>query len=246
MALDVVKKLRYIIYFLAVSIMILLIVALLFYIVIEAKTANIADFTVLGAISNAITAIIGLPLLTATFLYLLATRGMVDEMKKQRAIIEEPAVSIKVVPSEDAVNVLNLVLKNTGGGAAYDVSVTFNPDIPYKGNITLNQLNMFHNMALLDKGESVEMLLASAIEYFKSKNPKKTKATLEYYTTPRYQREINPEPKVRIIEIDLEERKHQRQIVTRTMNDLVKEIEELKQGLLLIARDIEEGKKEKE
>lgn len=245
MALDVGKLLRYIIYFLAVPVFILLIVLLLFYIIIESKIANTMDFTALGAISNAITATIGLPILTVTFLYLLATRAMVDEMKKQRALIEEPAVSIKAVPSADAANILNLVLKNTGNSAAYDVSVTFDPDIPYKDRITLNQLNMFHSMALLDKGESIEVFLASAVEYFNSNKPKKTKATLEYYTTPRYQREINPEPRVRIIEIDLEERKDQRQIRTRTMDDMVKEIEELKQGLLIIARDIEEGKVKK-
>ena len=245
MALDIGKLLRYFIYLLAVSVFILLIVALLFYIVIESKIAIVMDFTALGAISNAITAIIGLPLLTVTILYLLATRAMVDEMKRQRATIEEPAVSIKVVPSADAANILNLVLKNTGGGAAYDVTVKFNPDIPYKDNITLNQLNMFHNMALLDKGESVELFFASAPVYFKSDKPKKTKATVEYYITPPYQREINPKPKIRIIEINLEERKDQLQIRNRTMNDLVKEIEELKQGLLLIARDIEEGKVKK-
>jgi hypothetical protein len=138
-----------------------------------------------------------------------------------------------------------LNLKNTGGSAAYDVSVKFDPDIPYENSITLNQLNMFHRMALLDKGESVELFLDSAPEYFKSNKPKKTKATVEYYTTPLYQRERNPEPKTRIIEIDLEERKTQMQIRNRTMNDLVKEIEELKQGLLLIARDIEEDKRKK-
>jgi len=239
---DIGKLIKYIIYFLIITILILLAIVLLFYIIIETKIANTMDFTALGAISNAITALIGLPLLTVTFLYLLATRAMVDEMKKQRQAIEEPAVSIKAVPSADAANILNLILKNSGGGPAYDISVSFDPDLPYKDNITLNQLNIFHDMALLDKGESVELFFASAPEYFKSNKPKKTTATLEYYITPRLQREIDPEKKVRIIEIDLEERKDQLQIRNRTMDDLVKEIEELKQGLLLIAREIEERK----
>jgi len=84
-----------------------------------------------------------------------------------------------------------------------NVTVKFNPDIPYKDNITLNQLNMFHNMALLDKGESVELFFASAPVYFKSDKPKKTKATVEYYITLTVSREINPKPKIRIIEINL-------------------------------------------
>ena len=96
---------------------------------------------------------------------------LIDEMKKQRAATEEPAVSIKVVPSTDAANVLNLVLKNSGGSPAYNVSVKFDPDLPYK-DITLNQLNLFHDMALLDKGESVELFLASAPDYFRSNKQK--------------------------------------------------------------------------
>jgi len=129
------------------------------------------DFTAIAAISNAITAFIGVLLFIVTFFYLLATRAMVDEMKKQRAATEEPAVSIKVVPSTDAANVLNLVLKNSGGSPAYNVSVKFDPDLPYK-DITLNQLNLFHDMALLDKGESVELFLASAPDYFRSNKQK--------------------------------------------------------------------------
>ncbi|MFZ2473221.1 MAG: hypothetical protein WAW52_14920 [Methanothrix sp.] len=245
MALDIGKLIKYIIYLLAILLFILAAISLLIYVIVELKMSDARDFTAMGAISNAITAVVGLLIFIVTFLYLLATRAMVDEMKRQRAAIEEPAVSIKVVPSADAANILNLVLKNTGGGAAYDVTVKFNPDIPYKDNITLNQLNMFHNMALLDKGESVELFFASAPVYFKSDKPKKTKATVEYYITPPYQREINPKPKIRIIEINLEERKDQLQIRNRSMDDLVKEIEELKQGLLLIARDIEESKVKK-
>lgn len=203
------------------------------------ELADSIDFTVIGAISNLITAIIGLPLLTITLFYLLATRDMVQEMRKQRAIIEEPAVSLKAVPSTDAANAINLALKNTGGGPAYDVSVKFNPDIPYWKDISLNQLNLFNKMSLLDKGETIELFLASAPEYFKSDKPKKTTATIEYYTTPHHQRNINSEPRRRrIIEIDFEERRNQLQVRHRGINDLVEEIEELKQGLLLIASNV--------
>jgi hypothetical protein len=235
---DIGKVMKSVISFLIIIILICICIFILFYIIIEARLANSTDFTAIAAISNAITAFIGLPLFAVTFLYLLATRAMVDEMKKQRSAIEEPVVSIKVVPSSDATNVLNLVLKNSGGGPAYDISVKFDPDLPYKDSKTLNQLNIFHNMVLLDKGESVELFLASAPEYSRSNKPKRTTATLEYFITPRLQREINSERKVRIIEIDIEERKDQLQIRNRTMDDLVQEIEELKQGLLLIAGEI--------
>lgn len=242
---DIVKNAKWFIYLLIV-LFISTIIYVTLYIVIEnmlvAIETIISDrtgFADIGSRSNAITAIIGLSLLTLTLFYLLATREMVQEMRKQRAIIEEPAVSLKAVPSADAANAINLVLKNTGGGPAYDVSVKFDPDIPYWDDISLNKINLFHKMSLLDKGEIVELFLASAPEYFKSDKPKKTIATIEYYTTPHHQRNNNSGPRrIRIIEIDFEERRNQLQVRHRGINDLVEEIEELKQGLLLIASNV--------
>lgn len=230
------KKLAiWIIYFLILVSLVLIINYAFLLVINETKIADGSDFTALGAISNATTAIIGIFLLTLTLGYLLETRNMVQEMKKQRAIIEKPAVSLKAVPSTDAANIINLVLKNTGGGPAYDVTVEFDPDLPYD-NKSLNELNMFRKMTVLDKGESVELFFASAPEYFKSDNPKRSTATIKYYTNPHHQNEIKPE--IRITEIDIEERKDQLYVSQRGIDDLVDEIEELKQGLLIISSNI--------
>ncbi|HOI68712.1 MAG TPA: hypothetical protein PLN41_03060 [Methanothrix sp.] len=234
------NKLKCVVYSLVIILLVLAIGSLIIFIVIETAMVDSIDFTAIGAISNVITAIIGIPLLAITLSYLLATREMVQEMRKQRAIMEEPAVSLKAVPSADAANVINLVLKNTGGGPAYDVSVKFDPDIPYEG-MTLNQLNMFRKMSVLDKGESVELFFASAPEYFKSKKPKRTTATIEYYIAPNDQSDINSKPLKRNIVIDLEERRNQLQLRQKNMNDLVEEIIELKQGVLFIASNINEN-----
>ncbi len=165
-------------------------------------------------------------------------------MEKQRELQEEPAVSIKIMPDMKEPHILNMVVKNTGGGPAYDVSVTFDPDIPYD-KISLNRLRMFNKMPLLDKGERIEFFFASASEYFKSDNPKFTTATIQYYKTPPSDQNNSTKLITRRINIDIIERENQLRIGKRDMDDLVDEIEELKHGLLIIAKEVEENTREK-
>ena len=52
-------------------------------------------------------------------------------MKIQRENQEEPVVSVKILPDSTNFEMLNIVIKNTGGSPAYDVSIWFDPDLPY-------------------------------------------------------------------------------------------------------------------
>lgn len=140
----------------------------------------------LSSISTSIASIGGLLLLIVTFLYLLETRKMAVEARRQRELLEEPAVSIKVLPERKDPNFLYIVIKNTGGGPAYDISIEFNPNLDYRGS-TLNELNMFKNMPLLDKGEEVSFFFDSAVNFFKSDKPMQIKAKVIYFLTPASQ-----------------------------------------------------------
>jgi len=190
------------------------------------------------ALFVAITAIGGLFLFIATAINTIKTRDMATEMKKQREMLEKPAVSVKIVPDSKHSHLLNMVIKNTGGGAAYDVSISFNPDLPY-WDTHLNLLRIFQNMPLLDKGESIEFVFASAIEYYKSSNPKFTTATVKYFLSPQNTRSDSDPIQTRIINIDIMERQGQMQTKLKDIPELVDEIEELKQGLLMILSDME-------
>lgn len=194
-------------------------------------------FLNVSSISTAVGVIINILLFVVTFFYLLATRKMVEEMRKQRESVEMPVVSIKIVPDSKLFGLLNLNVKNTGGSPAYDVSITFDPDIKYKKS-SLNELTMFQNMPVLDKNENIEFLFGSAHEYFNSNNPKSTTAKIKYYLKPKdvkpnHSKERN-DPIERSIRINFEERKGQLYANKSSMDDLVKEIEEIKQGLLMI------------
>lgn len=208
----------------------------------EWYTAVESISTGVGAIATFVASIVGIIILYITFLSLRETRKMVLEMEKQRELQEEPAISIKVVPDAKEPHILNMVVKNTGGGPAYDVSATFDPDIPYD-NTTLNGLRMFKKMPLLDKGEIIEFFFASAPEYFKSDKPKYTTATIQYYKTPPINTDNDFKPIIRSINIDIIERENQLNIGKRDLDDLVDEIEELKHGLLIIAKEVEENRR---
>jgi hypothetical protein len=205
------------------------------YTAIESVSTGIAAF------SAFIAAFVGLFILYFTYQSLRATRKMVVEMQKQTELQEDPAVSIKIIPDTKKPQILNMVIKNTGGGPAYDVSVTFDPDIPYD-KTTLNGLRMFKKMPLLDKGEIIEFFFASAPEYLKSDKPKYTTASIQYYKTPLVIDDNQIRPIIRYIEIDIIERENQLRIGERDIDDLVDEIEELKHALLIMAKEVEENK----
>ena len=190
------------------------------------------------ALVVAITAISGILLFITTAYYTLKTRDMANEMKRQRVILEAPAVSVRIVPNSKYSSLLNVVIKNTGGGAAYDVSIRFDPDLPY-WDTHLNLLRIFQKMPLLDKGESIEFVFASAIEYYNSSNPRFTTVTIQYYLSPQNTRAESDPVQTRIIEIDVIEREGQMQTKTKDIPELVDEIQELKQGLLMILSDME-------
>lgn len=196
------------------------------------KSVNLDQqfFTVLGSVSTSIASIGGVLLLFVTFMYLIETRKMTIESRRQRELLEEPAVSIKVVPEYKDPNFLFLVIKNTGGGPAYDISVEFQPDLDYRGS-TLNELNMFKNMPLLDKGEEVSFFFDSAVDFFKSQKPMQVTAKITYFMTPANKK--GSKQFSREIKINFEERKGQLHLIRRDIHDLVNEVEELKHALLI-------------
>jgi hypothetical protein len=187
-------------------------------------------YTVLSSVSSSIASVGGLLLLVVTFLYLLVTRKMAVETTKQRKLLEEPAVSLKIIPDNKDPNFLFFVLKNTGGGAAYDISIVFNPDLNYRAS-SLNKLKMFNNMPLLDKGEEIKFFFDSAIQFFKSDAPTETTVTITYFNTPKINK--GSKPIKREIIIDFEERKGLLYLNRRDVHDLVNEVEELKHALLI-------------
>nr|WP_026682639.1 hypothetical protein [Priestia megaterium] len=180
-------------------------------------------YSQLTAISTAVASVGGITLLFLTYFTYLETR-------KQRIAQEEPVVTLRLITDEKNSSFLNFHLKNTGGGPAYDLKVTFNPDLPY-GDTTLNNLKMFRRMPLLEKGEEVTFFFDTAMNYFNSDKPTTVNASAIYYTLPKDNRSARKLE--RDFEINIDERKGQRQIIKKDLNDLIKEIEEIKHFMVI-------------
>lgn len=189
----------------------------------DKQNLNTESYTALTAISTTVAAIGGLTLLFVTYLTFLET-------KRQRIAQEEPIVTLKVVPDTKHINFLNFVLKNTGGGSAYDLNITFTPNLKYS-DTTLNELSMFKRMPLLEKGEEIIFFYDSFIDYLESGQPLKIEAKATYFTLPENNR--SSKKIEREFEIDFAERKGQMQLNKKDMNDLIKEIRELKHFIVI-------------
>ncbi|WP_339181713.1 hypothetical protein NST56_10145 [Bacillus sp. FSL R5-0560] len=178
----------------------------------------------LSAIATTVAAIGGLALLIVTYI-------SYTEVRRQRVAMEEPAVTVKVMPDKESLGCLNLELKNTGGGQAYDVNVVFDPDIPYR-DMSLNKLNIFQRTALLEKGEEISFFFNTIDQYKKSNSPMKSNVLISYYTAPKESR--GAKKIVRSYEIDFAERYGLSHLVKRNMDDLVDQVEDLKHVLAAI------------
>ncbi|MGX9134966.1 hypothetical protein ACWV26_11400 [Rummeliibacillus sp. JY-2-4R] len=203
-----------------------LFIAILIFILVKQVISIKGDsnfYTSLSAISTGTAALGSVCLLFVTYFTFLETR-------RQRISREEPIVTLRLIPDNKNSNFLNIVLKNSGGGPAYDLQAVFSPDLPY-GDTSLNNLNMFKRMPLLDSGEEVVFFYDSLIDYIKSPNPKLVTAYLSYYTFPKEVR--NAKKFTRSFEINFEERYGQRQLVKKDMNNLVNELEELKHAIII-------------
>ena len=179
-----------------------------------------------------------------------ASFEVLEEMKKQT----EPAISVKVVPDRNNFDLLNLVIKNTGGGPAYDISIKFIPDLPYKGTFNmLNDLPKLQNISILDKNETIEFFLVSSFVFEEKNNknvtttsfPKQTQVVIKYGLSPKLTDGKIVKEKSRVYNINIFEDQGQKFVVSKNINNLVNEIEELKQGILILLSRIENnGNKE--
>ena len=199
------------------------IIVFLLFLFLDKNNLDPNTYLQISAISTAVASVGGITLLFLTYFTYLETR-------KQRIAQEEPVVTLRLITDEKNSSFLNFHLKNTGGGPAYDLKVTFSPDLPY-GDTTLNNLKMFTRMPLLEKGEEVTFFFDAAMNYFNSDKPTVVNAQAIYYNLPRDNKSARKLE--RNFEINIDERKGQRQIIKKDLNDLIKEIEEIKHFIVI-------------
>jgi hypothetical protein len=90
-----------------------------------------------------------------------------------------PRVFFDIYPSK--LNLLDMVLRNSGNSTAYNISCHFNPDIIYYNDKTLSDLKFFKNLPFLENNREVTFAFRSLLTIVNDKEiPKITTVTITY------------------------------------------------------------------
>lgn len=116
--------------------------------------------------AGAITAVFTIVVAASTVVYAFLTHALVRENRLVRKHQTQPALAIYVTPSDRWLNVLELVIRNSGGSVALNIRWTVEPrptDLAQYG-FAINSLALFDGLTHLTPGQEVRTFLGSALE----------------------------------------------------------------------------------
>jgi len=118
-------------------------------------------------------------LVLLTLAYVLLTRNMVKEMKTARETQLRPYIIIDFEFYKT--NICNMVIKNVGNGAAFDVQMIFEPDVIYRQpDIKLSDLPVFKQLKFFPAGKEIRFFFRSMIDKSDGNIQKQFDAKLTY------------------------------------------------------------------
>ena len=94
-----------------------------------------------------------------------------------------PRLFFDILPGNVNPNLLDVVLRNSGGSPAYNINCTFDPDLPFYGSTTLSKLNIFKNVPFLEHREELRFFyrdLFSILNEGEAYGSKQTKVSITY------------------------------------------------------------------
>ncbi len=124
------------------------------------------------ACAQALTAVL---LVGATIFYAWRTHDMANEMRRARELQSRSNVQLRLEHNDWNPAVMQLVIHNTGAGAALDVSVSFTPDIWHpllrqkNTNLRMSEIRLFKGIAKLAGGQQVVTFFDTSMHYFNDK-----------------------------------------------------------------------------
>jgi hypothetical protein len=156
-----------------------------------------------------------------------------EESKKQREVLNTPVVTAKISNLNPYDNLLYFIIENSGNAPAYDVSLELENDIEYN-DTTLNSLELFKNNPIIGPKEKISFFIDTASEYLDSDKPLENKVYINYYKYPNELRKSKPRPEINIIDLKPLIKHDTLQVKKHNINDLVKELKELKEIMTII------------
>lgn len=142
--------------------------------------------------SDNITLIFSGVVAVSTVIYALLTWSLVSETKRMRKAQTNPFVSVISEPSEQWINLTDLVIRNIGLGPAYDIKFRITPDFEYVcGKFLSNVRVMKDGIPYLAPGQEIRFQLTELIVDY----DKKIKSPFCIYTIYKnYNKENFEEP----------------------------------------------------
>jgi hypothetical protein len=130
---------------------------------------NEPNSTIILAISTVILALSTIALAYFTFM-------LYSETKKMRLTQIQPEISIFISPQRQWINLIDLTIKNTGPGTAYDVKFSVSPDFYFglrKGYDLLKDLPLIKNgISYMSPNQEFKFLLLCLMDYHGKESPK--------------------------------------------------------------------------
>jgi len=197
-----------------------------------------AVMTSVSSISTATAAVVGVFVLLVALGSLRTSQGMLDEMRKQREATERPIISVATVLETRKPGILNLRIANTGRGPAYDLKVSFAPDIPW-GQTSLNQAGVLSHLPVVNGGDKIEFFLAAGGQLEDAAYPPKSQASVTYFCSS-----VDDEFRMPLqvsFPVLLSAWRGSLQIRLKDVHELVEEVEDLKHALLIDLEDRQRG-----
>jgi len=169
----------------------------------------------------------------STVVYAWLTARLVSETKRLREAETEPHIEVSYRPRDEWISLIDIVVKNIGGGPAYDLTFTWSANTTNKGSSDLidslgNIKGLSTGIAVLGPGQEFFSFWTSMTEHFEEKL--QTQVTIR----SRY-RSASGQTKERQHAIDLSELKGVRRIGEPPLLKIAKNIEKLQGDLHKVA-----------
>lgn len=117
----------------------------------------------------------------------LLNKRLADETKRMREKDTEPNIEVYIVPHEMSSNFLNMVIKNSGGGPARDISwkLEYDEENIEKKRIQILKMSLFRILHYIPSNEQFKFFFGSAIELLKAPEMKPITVSVKYKNDDR-------------------------------------------------------------
>lgn len=130
--------------------------------------------------AGAFSVVFSFVVMLATVCYAILTLNLVKETSRLRKVETEPNISVFLEPKEQWISLMDLVIRNNGRGAAYDVRFRIDPDFECQRGGYLSSFPFMQRIKYLAPGQILRFFLASAVEVFARKEGRAFEITVSY------------------------------------------------------------------